>query len=63
MPNNSEDAATTASVTSSSSGGKKRVTGTQTSRRERVWQSKRYRRDGVMDLWTRAGLQMQRKAT
>lgn len=64
MLNNSKDAATIGSVSSSSSGGKRLSSHTtQTSRRERVWQSKRYRRDGVMDLWTRAGLQLQSKAT
>ena len=31
----------------------------QKSRRQRVWHNKHYRRDGVMDLWTRAGLRLQ----
>lgn len=34
----------------------------QNSHGQRVWRNKHYRRDGVMDLWSRAGLQVQSRA-
>ena len=59
----SKDAATSASITSSSSVSKTCHKQTLTGCRERVWHNKRHRRDGVMDLWTRKGLQLHCKAT
>lgn len=61
MLDSSEDAATTASITGSSSVSKTCHKRTLTGHRERVWHNKRYRRDGLIDLWTRKGLQLQPK--
>lgn len=60
MLDSSKDAATSASSSSVSKTCHER---TLTGHRQRVWHNKRYRRDGLMDLWTRKGLQVQPRAT
>ena len=63
MLDSSKDAATSADITSSSSVRQTCHKRSLTGHRERVWHNKRYRRDGLMDLWTRKGLQLQPRAT
>lgn len=57
-----KNAPKSSSISDSSSVGGRSHTGPQKSHRQRVWRNKHHRRDGVMDLWTRAGLRLQCKA-
>lgn len=59
----SRKASRSPSIANGSDVGKRKCqTVPQNSHRQRVWRNKHYRRDGVMDLWSRAGLQLQSKA-